>query len=334
MPPYNPLPMRVSFTNDDARQGHSILRNILRNPVYTGWRIYSKRRDPSPKALRVRADGRQGDRPKIDREPNEVIRVKVLSPLVSEEDFRRVQQILDLKKQNHWRSRPDHKRRFTFSGFLRCGSCGNLVYTHARKPRDWYVCKSRTYPERHLRDKRGLPACNNPYMRRERVEAHLDEIFAQRLSDHSFLDRIAAELAERSESNTNKTDISMLRRMSKGLEDKRSRVLSAYFETLIDRAELDRRLEQIKTDQQFCNQKLAEVQPEINDISAQELAALLGPFQEWAVLTRTDKRRLLQAIVPEIHIQNYNVTRLALLIQEPYRNEINRRGRDSWPPRA
>ena len=72
------------------------LRNILRNPIYTGWRVYSQRRDPSPKALRATHDGRQADRPKIQREPDDVIRVKVLEPLVGEEDFCRVQRIRGL----------------------------------------------------------------------------------------------------------------------------------------------------------------------------------------------------------------------------------------------
>jgi DNA invertase Pin-like site-specific DNA recombinase len=310
------------------------LRIILRNPVYTGWKIYSKRRDPSPRALRVRPDGRQGDRPKIDREPSEVIKVKVLPPLVSEEDFRRVQRILDLKKQNHWRSRPDHGRRFTFSGFLRCGSCGNLVYTHARKPRDWYVCKSRTYPERHLRDRKGLPPCSNPYMRRERVEANLNEILAERLSDYGLLERITAELAERFQSKTNNADISLLQRMSEQLEDKHRRALDAYLETLIDRTELDRRLEQIKKDQAFCHQKLADAGGEAYEISAEELAAILAPLQEWMFLSRTDKRRLLQTIVPEIHINDYVVTRLAVLVQGPHHDEINHTDRDSSRRRA
>ena len=69
------------------------LRIMLRNPIYAGWRVYSQRRDPSPRALRTKPDGRQADRPKIARVPEEVIRVKVLDPsLVSDEDFRRVQQ--------------------------------------------------------------------------------------------------------------------------------------------------------------------------------------------------------------------------------------------------
>lgn len=252
------------------------LRIILRNPIYTGWRIYSKKRDPSPKALRVRTGGRQGDRPKIDREPNDVIRVKVLPPLIGEEDFRRVQQILDLKKANHWRSRPDYERRFTFSGFLRCGSCGNLVYTHARKQHDWYVCKSRTYPARHIRAKKALAPCSNPYMRREKLEARLDEMFAEQLTERAFVERITAEFMERSESKTNKAELSKLLRMGKQLEEKRDRVLNAYFEKLINRAELDRRLAQLKTDQSSCDQRLSELETETNHISAGELAAVLS----------------------------------------------------------
>jgi DNA invertase Pin-like site-specific DNA recombinase len=274
------------------------LRNILRNPIYTGWRVYSKRRDPSPKALRVRADGRQGDRPKIDREP---------------------------------RSRPDHARRFTYSGFLRCGLCGNLVYTHAHKPRDWYVCKSRTYPERQIRAKKGLRACDNPYMRREKVEALLDDIFAKRLSDQALLERITSELIERQESKTNKAEKSKFQRMRKQLQEKRERVLNGYFEKLISRTELDRRLAQITADERFCDQKLDSLPSETQSVSARDLAEILAPLQEWMFLSRTDKRRLLQTIVPEIHIQNYKVTQLAVMALQPYRNEINRTGMDSSP---
>ena len=57
------------------------LRYILRNRIYTGWRVYSERRDPSSSAIRTGKDGRQGDRPKIARAAEDVIRVKVLEPI-------------------------------------------------------------------------------------------------------------------------------------------------------------------------------------------------------------------------------------------------------------
>jgi DNA invertase Pin-like site-specific DNA recombinase len=310
------------------------LRNILRNPIYTGWRVYNQRRDPSPKALRATHDGRQADRPKVKRGTDDIIRVKVLEPLVSEEDFWHVQQILDLKKQNHWRARPEQQRRFTYSGFLKCGLCGNLIYTHAHQPRDWYVCKSRTWPERQLRISRGQLPCINPYMRRERVEAQLDLMFAQRLTNRNFLEQIASVLDESAGSRTGKSDVSKIHRIDNRLKEKRSRVLDAYFGGVIDRAERDQRLQQIKTDQQFCEQQLRTIQTEAYKVSAEELARIFAPFREWEYLSRADKRRLLQAIVPEIHLQDYNVTKLALLVNDPHRNEPNHTGRDSWPQPA
>jgi DNA invertase Pin-like site-specific DNA recombinase len=299
------------------------LRNILRNPIYTGWRVYSQRRDPSPNALRATHEGRQADRPKVQREPGDIIRVKVLEPLIGEEDFRQVQRILDLKKQNHWRVRPDHQRRFTFSGYLRCGFCGNLIYTHAHHPRDWYVCKSRTWPARQLRVAAGQPPCVNPYMRRERVEAHLDLLFTQRLTDRKFLDEIVSELSERAGTTGSKSDISKLHRMNKRIQETRKRVLEAYFEGLINKEERDRRLEQIKTDQQFCDQQLRYIHTETYTVSAEKLALIFAPLQQWEYLSRNHKRRLLQAIMPEIHVQNYNVTKLALLIEDSHDNELN-----------
>ena len=171
-------------------------------------------------------------------------------------------------------------------------------------------------------------------MRRERVEAHLDKIFAQQLNEPTFLERIASELVERTESKTKKGEISKLHRMQKQLDEKRERVLNAYFEKLISRTELDRRLTQMKADQRFCEQQIANLQLHGSDFSAVELAEILAPLNEWIFLSRADKRRLLHTIVPEIHLQNYRVTKLAVLVQEPHRDEMNHTDRDSWPRQA
>ncbi|MFY9555696.1 MAG: recombinase family protein, partial [Blastocatellia bacterium] len=62
------------------------LRVILRNEIYAGWRVIDKQRDTSASARRTRADGRQGDRPKITRAAEDIIRLKVINvPLISEE---------------------------------------------------------------------------------------------------------------------------------------------------------------------------------------------------------------------------------------------------------
>src|SRR5690242_3412513 len=86
------------------------LRNILRNPIYTGWRVIDKKRDMTLAGKYVTKDGRQGDRRKIARAPEEVIRVKVLEPLVSASEFNQVQRILNLKRER--RTKP--VSRFTY----------------------------------------------------------------------------------------------------------------------------------------------------------------------------------------------------------------------------
>ncbi len=310
------------------------LRIILRNPIYTGWRVYSQRRDPSPLALRVRANGRQADRPKIPRAPEEIIRVKVMEPLVSEAEFQRVQQILDRKKQNHWRVRPEYEHRFTYNGLLRCGICENLIYTHARKSRNWYVCKSRTTAERLAREEHGLARCTNPYMRRERLEASLDELFSERLTDRNFLDQIATSYVERSSSWQGPPEILRIERERERLEVKRQRVLEAYFDNLIDRSERERRLAEIEADNKFYEDLVSRAQPSRHELSPEALAEAFAPFYEWRFLSRLQKRRFLQAIVPEIHVRDYRAVGLSLLADTLCQNEETRTGRGSLPRRA
>ena len=310
------------------------LRIILRNPIYTGWRVIDKKRDMSPGAKRVKSGGRQGDRPKVARAANEVIRVKVLEPLVGEEDFRRAQQIMDLKKLNHWRLRPERERRFTYSSFLRCGLCGNLVYTHVHKPHDWYVCKSRTTAERRARELRGLASCTNPYMRRERLERCIDRLFSERLTDRGFLEQIASEYFARSASGVGKAEILRLQQARERLEEKRKRVLEAYFDNLIDRAVRDKRLSEIETDVRFYENMLLKAQPAAQGVSADELAEVFAPLREWEFLSRLDKRRVLQTVAPQIHVDNYRVKGIALLAEPTHGNEVSHTDRGSSRRRA
>ena len=310
------------------------LRIILRNPVYTGWRIYNLRRDPSLQAFRMRAGGRQGDRPKIQRAPEDIIRIKILEPLVSETDFNRVQQILNLKRQNHWRARPDHLRRFTYSGFLRCDECGSLMYTHANPKHDWYVCKNRTWPTRGTREKQGLKACKNPYMDRLRIESLLDELFAQQLTDRALLTQIAKQFAERSGAIGGSDETSQIQRSGVKLQAKERRILDAYLDNLIDRQELDRRRNEIKLEQEANDRRLADIEFASVAVSPQELAKSFAPLHEWRFLSRADKRTLLQAVVPEIYLQNYRISKLAWLTPVSDRYELNHTDTDSSPQPA
>ena len=310
------------------------LRVILRNPIYTGWRIYTHRRDPSSAAIRTRNDGRQADRPKIDRNPEDVIRVKVLEPIISENEFARLQRILDLKKQNHWRARPDHERRFMFSGFLRCGICGNLVYTHGRDGREgWYVCKSRTAEARKQRQAKGLEACPNPYMRRERLEECINSLISERLTDRVFLKRLATSYEDRASSSGTRPDLSRLEEELRTVTEKKQRVLEAYFENLIDRAERDRRLQALEADAELYQVFLSRTTNSMPTPTVKRLSEIFSVFCEWEFLNRTDKRKLLRSMMLELHVENYRIVGVSMPGSSTG-DEINHRDTGSSPPRA
>ena len=116
---------------------------IMRNPIWTGWRVIDKKRDTSAAGRYTTKNGRQADRRKIARAPKDVIRVQVIfQALISDSDFQAVQRIMDLKQAKHWRTQPDIEHRFTYNGFLSCSTCGQIIHT-ALARKDYYACKGR-----------------------------------------------------------------------------------------------------------------------------------------------------------------------------------------------
>ncbi len=118
------------------------------------------------------------------------------------------------------------------------------------------------------------------------------------------------------------------------LKQKRQRVLDAYFDGIVPREEMNRRLKQIDKDEAFFQDLLLRAEPVPPGVSVEDLASAFSPFFEWEFLSREQKRRLLQATVPEIHVWNYRINGLSLLTDRVYRDEITRTDRSSWPKPA
>jgi hypothetical protein len=156
------------------------------------WRVIDKKRDPSAAGRYRNANGRQADRRKISRPPEEIIRIRVIDePLISEEDFQTVQRMMNIKQSKHWRARDERERhRFTYNGFLTCSNCGEVIHT-ALARRDYYACKGR----------RNLHTCSTGYMAREKLEGVLDTLFGERLTDPKFLENCVREMLHRSEAS-------------------------------------------------------------------------------------------------------------------------------------
>jgi DNA invertase Pin-like site-specific DNA recombinase len=298
------------------------LRVILRNPIYTGWRIIDKRRDPSAAAHKAGKDGRQADRPKIARAAEDVIRVQVIpEPLITTDEFQRVQQLMDLKKTRHWRTRPQYEHRFTYNGFLTCAICGRVIYTHFRR-RDYYICSGR-------KQKAG---CESRYMRRELLEPALDTLLSAQLTNLTFLDGLAEAWASQSDKRTAQAEGTRLRAHLATLKSKHDRVVDLFVDGVISREVRDERLGAVDRDIRLYQDLLMRQEP-VFAPSSGELAKVFEPFMEWAFLSRDDKRQLLTVTAPEITVSDYQITGLKLL-PSAFGTSVSHTDRDSSPPPA
>lgn len=291
---------------------------ILRNPIWIGLRVIDKKRDTSAAGRYPSKNGRQADRRKIARSPDEVIRVRVIDePLVSEADFHAVQKIMDLKQTRHWRSQPDYEHRFTYNGFLTCSHCGSLVHTVLAR-RDYYACKGR----------RVAHVCSTKYMAREKLETILDALISGSLTAPSFLERCLDELISRSKSNEGAIRVQHLTSEIASSRRKRDRVINCFINGLLSQEERDQRLAPIDRGIQIAQDMLMHERPSVSpDLDA--LAGALSPLAEWHFWSREQKRRVLSTLVPDIRVADYEIESLGL---NPaiFSNEDTRRDTGSW----
>ena len=291
---------------------------ILRNQIWTGWRVIDKKRDTSAAGRYPNVNGRQADRRKVTRGPEEVIRVQVIAePLISEADFQAVQRIMDRKQTRHWRCQDDYERRFTYNSLLTCSTCGKVVHT-AFARRDYYACKGR----------RTDHTCPTKYMGREKLEGVLDELFANRLTNSKFLGRCVEDLKQRSVQGDSASRIQRLTAEINALRGKRERVIDGYVEGAIGREERDRRLTTIDHDIRVAEDILIREVPAAS-VDTAKLIEAFAPLVEWGYWTRDQKRAVLSALVPDIRVSNYQVESLGLS-PTLFSNESTRTGADSW----
>ena len=276
--------------------------SVMRNPILDGVAgDQQETRYVSGRAGSVRLDGRQADRRKMLRAPEDVIRVRVIEKgLISDDDFRAVQTIMDLKQAKHWRSQPNLEHRFTYNGFLTCSDCGEQIHT-ALARRDYYACKGR----------RTIHSCATKYMARERLERTLDSLFADYLTSESFLQTCAAEMENRFVRSESVVRTQRLTASVAMLREKRGRVVDAFLEGVIGRDERDRRLAGI--DRELTETQGLLLRETAPTISVEGLMKAFAVLVEWRLWNREQKRAVLAALVPDIRVANYQVSEIRMI---------------------
>jgi DNA invertase Pin-like site-specific DNA recombinase len=295
------------------------MHTVLSNPIYSGWRVYDKKRDMAPGARRYLAGGRQGDRPKVRRDPGDVIRVKVISdPLVSDAEFARVQEIMARKTLRHWRHRSDTQHRFTYGGFLLCAECESPVYGKEASG-NYYACRRRL-------ETLETGKCATRYMRQEKLEGKLDGILSDRLTDRKFVTGLLDKFEAAPDAEASRSKIARLESEIIKLRDKRVKVLDAFFEAVLSRAERDARLSEVDMRLKMTEEILLRESP-VPQMSLHSLMIAFAPLFDWQYVNREGKRRILAVTVPEIRVSNYQVQGISVVAPSLLRGEDVTRSR-------
>jgi DNA invertase Pin-like site-specific DNA recombinase len=283
------------------------LRFILQNPIYTGYRIYDSKRDPTAAGYRPGKDGRQGDRRKIRRRSDEVVKVKVLEPLVSQETFDRVVQILQSRASRELEVRNKNGPLYLLNGFLWCAQCGSPMYSHRNQKERHYYCR-----RNNTRYRSRGQGCESRYVQAKKIEPKIEELLSLRLQDRQFLESVAKQYLQNSTPSTlhevSEVNTEHIESQLQTLSEKRQRILETFFDGLISRLERDERVEKIEAEiRTYESLKTNGHSAKPAAISLEMLVELLSVFATWPTLGRDDKRMILRSLGSQIYIDGYTI---------------------------
>ncbi|BFR49484.1 recombinase family protein [Nitratidesulfovibrio sp. HK-II] len=323
---YTELARRLGFSSNVT------VRNLLSNEIYIGYRHYKQKRAPERK---VREDGRQKDKRKVPRAPGEIIRVKVIdNPLVPEEVFWEVQDII----HNRWNDFTDRKgaskRLFLYAGLLRCGICGSPMYTvpggKAGPNKDYYYCRNKAH---HWRQK-GVPPCPSSYLRREPVEEMLASFIAENLSNPDFVLAGLVALFESRDGCHVEHERADLDRRLVALKQKKAKLATLVVDgvfTLEDVAGKAKAMQEEIGQLEARREALAvPPEPERPEDYREAVEAMAAAFTEFPFWSKEERREFLKIQRPEFWITTEGVTRYSI----PVCKNSSQMGRGSWPPPA
>ena len=294
-----------------------VVAALLKNPAYKGQAGFGKSRNGP---LRPRLRPRRGH-PEQPRRPYSVYRdasqavVIAVPALVSEELFAAVAEQLAENRRRHRQARAGP--RHLLQGLLVCGVCGYALcgwsrYGLARQgPRGksaYYRCTGRL-----LRSSEGERLCRTRTVRCAVLEAAVWSDVCQWLEDprkieEEYQRRLRGQGAAESSASSRSLE-GRIRHVQRTM----ARLIDAYGEGLVDKAEFEPRIRQAK-------ERLAQLQAEAKRWQSEEacraeLRLVIGNFQEFAARVKegladadwASRREIIRALVKRIEIDDHEV---------------------------
>jgi DNA invertase Pin-like site-specific DNA recombinase len=291
----------------------------LRNPIWTGRRVYTHKRGDKYASK----NGRQADRKKVLRPKPLEVKINI-APLVSLETWDRAQEILGNSSKT-WNAARTLPSRFLVGGMVFC-PCGEPLYTRGdTRPgkRDVYVCRSR--------QPKG-PGCGARVIHREVLDATAQQVVSSVLLRPEVLSRLVAAGPSQRPS-TNPPDTQRAQKELRKLEEQRARLVRMTVTGVCTETDAIIERKRIEEESAVWRKQLAVVEPaQANtDSLAENVAHLLAEF---AFVPVEDQKRILHAVVPRIVADLSGISEIAIRLPATDVNPGTRTCRGSWRPPA
>jgi DNA invertase Pin-like site-specific DNA recombinase len=292
------------------------VRNILKNAIYKGLWLVTKKRAAGPTP--VRADGRRKDRQKVDRAPHERIEYQAYrargvaqepgdlreEAAVDESTWEAAQSVLAEKREHRLKVRQTPENtRFVYTSLAWCHACNAPMYGQTRKVpdghRDYYACRQIL--------KHGCPT---RYLRRHDVNVALDRLFTQVLSDERFLRGLVQTRLDQGRVD-HADKITSIKKDAERIRGKRAKLLDLYLDDQMPRADLDRKRSELDGQLERLDREVRRLEEEqAASASASALEGLrdaLVALHEYEFWSPLQKRGLLQKFFPRIYVSRRGV---------------------------
>ncbi|MGC3991647.1 MAG: recombinase family protein [Chthoniobacteraceae bacterium] len=289
--------------------GHRTIKNLLGNPIYTGWRIFNFKRG----AKRVSASGKTY-RVKVSRAEDEVITTKVMEGCVSQERFDRVQEKLKQTTFNHVESREKYQTVNLLAGVGRCGYCGERLYcTSGRRVQggrcSQYICKRNYY----LYTNRYPERCKQPNLKQRETDELMDAFTKHVLRDPDVL----VALIESSLKRISETVCAFPASASAGanggaFQKREKRLLDAYETGLITIDVLRERQQALAKERQFLESRQPQGAAEKWSLEDFARKVVRGAYRYGRLVDVHEKKEFITVLFSEVYLKGDGIASFRL----------------------
>lgn len=273
---------------------------LLRNPIYTGWRVISEKRG----GKKISKAGKTY-RVKIARKPEDVIRTKVLDAVVSQEQFDRVQALLADIHANH-RAAWQQNQAFNFlTGIGFCAYCGERIYGASGKSRSrprhgYYVCKRNYYLF-----KKKMGGCKQQNLKQQATDDMVEQFAVKILTDPATLQQIIEQHMRRTSSVISPFPVDAGGAQSAALKRKLTRLLEAYENGVLELDEYRTRRDALRHQLDEIERRVAK-QDEKPITGIEEIArkVVRGAFRLKRVSDVAARHEIIHSLLAELHVKD------------------------------